>query len=98
MRCHNDDSKQAWSSLIIQNFHTGRDDLKVHKHKNFFGSDFEFLNFYGKLCLITIFLKKKKFHCTNIKEASIIPRILSIRGKRFFLQVRRKKFSQKTQI
>ncbi len=50
--------------------------------------------FYGKLCLITIFWGKL-FHWTNIREATNIPRKLSILGRRFFLQVRWTKFLSK---
>ncbi len=73
--------------------------LKVHKRENFFGSDFEFYNYgfanHKKEKNHITFFWNFFFHWTNIREATIIPRLLSIRGKRFFLQVEWKFFSPK---
>jgi hypothetical protein len=48
---------------------------------------FEFFTFLW-LVMPHYYFLEKKFHWTNFREATIIPRILSICRKRFFLQVR----------
>ncbi len=72
--------------------------LKVTQAWEFFGFVFEFFTFLW-LVMPNYYFLEIFFHWTNIREAMIIPRILRIRGKRFFLQVRWKNlFFQKTQI
>ena len=60
----------------------GAEPLKVHKHENFLGSDYDFLIFFLWLLMPNYYFLEKNLHWTNNREATIIPRILSIRGKR----------------
>ncbi len=73
-------------------------EIKVHKRDNFFGSDFEFFTFLWLVIPNYYFLENIFCHWTNIGEATIIPRILSICRKRFSCKLGEKLFFQKTQI
>jgi hypothetical protein len=63
----------------------------------FFGSDFEFFTFL-LLVMPNYYFLRNFFLWTNIREATIIPRILNKHRKRFSLQVKRKNVFQKTQM
>ncbi len=69
--------------------------LKVHKHENFFGSDFEFLTFLWLVMPNYYFLEFYFFIGPILGKPRLFTGIDSIRGKRFSLQVWWKKFFPK---
>jgi hypothetical protein len=70
--------------------------LKGTQAWEFFGSDFEFFTFLWLVMPNYHFQENIFFYSTNIREATIIPQILSIAERGFSCKLGEKMFSQKT--